>query len=114
MKRSCPLCGNQIQDPWNETDGVVCKPPRGCGATVFATRRRVCRETSCITRLSVRDPGPFCFAHTPDLTDGGPAHIAFRDRGILRRPMADAFVAGIDGAYVLTRDDRESYQRGDW
>lgn len=63
-------------------------------------RQRVCKRRGCGTRLSIYNPGSFCWAHTPDMTetDRPPEHI------IYRLPASrDRFIQGYPNAYPFPK-----------
>lgn len=68
----------------------------------------VCAKRGCVTALSFRNPGEFCWTHTPDLGNPGTSHLK------PRRVMSEGFLAGIEGTYEPTATDRARMRRGDW
>lgn len=91
-------------------DRATPTPCRNCGAKIAyeATPRvRTCRKRDCITRLSARNPGPYCLAHTPNLVDA--PDPTYR---VPYRYAAERFLDGIPDR--LTPAERARYARGDW
>lgn len=72
--------------------------------------RRICKRRDCITVLAATNPGPWCWTHTPDLTQ--------TDFRLTRKPtvrakprevMSSRFLEGIPGTYTMSPDERVAW-----